>query len=127
MLSFFLKSGTILLLLHLTQVYCQNQFVGIASSKTNSHFIGYEFHAKAKERVQLSLILQDSSIHVILLDSTFNAHKRIILTFKTEKKDILQRYPGSLILLYPEMKEGIYFIQFTNNDTTIVRKFLFMK
>lgn len=100
---------------------------GIVSSKTGAHFVGLQFDVVPNDHVRLELLSADSSNSFTILDSTFLSARTLVLAVPSEKEELSSRYRDALVLSYPKVKDGMYLIRYTKNDTTSVQKVLLMK
>lgn len=103
--------------------YCQNQ----TFSQANTWNISELFSIERNKRTTITLFNKDSSIVYCLFDNEI--YKDISLRFLLSEKylELKSNYNEDIILPLPPLKNELYFIKYTNDDTTFTRKFIYLK
>lgn len=97
------------------------------SVRQKSHTTTYEVTVPANELTKITMYNADSTHSFILFENIIEKKQKLIFIIQPTYFSQRTRYKNEIVLPFPKVKSGAYFIKFSNRDTTYNKEMIFLK
>ncbi len=95
--------------------------------KSNSHIISKEITISPNVRTTITLTNADSSQQFILFDNILEKTQEVIFIHQPYYFSEREKIKDKIVLPFPIIKPGMYYIQYSSTDTCYTNKFIYLE
>ena len=101
-------------------LYAQN-------NQQESQILSWEIAIPANEPTKVIMYDSDSTHSFTLFDNILTQEQKVIFITQPMYFSEKNKYKDEIVLPFPQTQSGLYYIRYSNKDTSYVKKMIFLK
>lgn len=97
------------------------------NDNTKAQITNFEVEIPANKLTKINMYNSDSSKVFVLFDNILEQNQKVLFIVQPTFYQERGNYENYIVLPFPKINSGLYFIHFENQDTCFVKKMVFLK